>query len=352
MNITFFLKFFSPEFAHSLSIKLLKIKPKPIFKKDIKNIEMLHQRVFGLDFKNPLGLAAGFDKNAEVLKQLLDLGFGFVEGGTATPKPQKGNSKPRLFRLNEDEGIINHLGFNNYGFEIIRKNLNNINLNILRNGIVGINIGKNQSTNNPYEDYLKGLDFLGPLAHYVVINISSPNTPGLRDLQYRGHIEKLAKLLKEKKNDNEKLISTPILLKISPDLNDDELRDIALCSLAMGIDGLIISNSTLNRPKSLKSKYKDEIGGLSGKPIFIDSTILLKKMYSLTNAQLPLIGVGGITNGMECYEKIKSGASLAQIYTSLIYQGPIVVDNIIKQLISCLITDGYKNINEAVGKEV
>ena len=312
LNLLFSLfKLFPPELAHVITLKLLKSKPSFLshtFDDDIK----LHQHLWGLDFKNPVGLAAGFDKNAEVVSQLLDLGFGFVEAGTVTPKQQVGNDKPRVFRLPEDHAIINYLGFNNQGVEFVKKKLERLNINIFSKGIVGINIGKNKDTKNTIEDYCIGLEKLGPLVHYIVINISSPNTPGVRDLQNRGLIDNLVKSLHKIRKNNENLVSKPILIKIAPDINDEQARDIALSSLALDIDGIIISNSTIDRPSTLQSSYQSEVGGLSGKPLFVQSTLILKKMYSLTNGQIPLVGVGGISNGIDCYEKIKAGASLLQ----------------------------------------
>ena len=338
-----------PEIAHSLTLNVLKYK---FYNKIIKDDPCLYQHIFGLDFFNPIGLAAGFDKNVEVINPLLNLGFGFIEAGTITPKYQYGNSKPRIFRLLEDNAIINHLGFNNYGSKYAKVKLEKLKLNILSKGIVGINIGKNRDTSNAIDDYCYCLDELGPLAHYVTINISSPNTPGLRDLQNRGNIENLVKALNKKKELNSSLSSTPLFFKISPDMSEEQIRDIALISLANNINGLIISNTSIERPQSLISKNKNEIGGLSGKPLYIKSTLALKKMYTLTGGQIPLIGVGGISNGIEFYEKIKSGASLAQIYTSLIYQGPKIINRIKSEIISSLKTDGFKNIKDAIGKNV
>ena len=344
-----FMRFFPPEISHSLTIKILKLKySSQIYDDD----PSLHQHLFGLDFRNPIGLAAGFDKNVEVVQSLLNLGFGFVEAGTVTPKPQFGNKKPRVFRLLEDQAIINHLGFNNYGSKYAENKLIKLNLNNLSKGIVGINIGKNNDTNYAVDDYCLGLEKLGPLAHYTTINISSPNTPGLRDLQNRGQIEVLVKALRQRKKEQPNLENKPILFKIAPDLEEEQLRDIALMSLANEIDGLVISNSSIDRPSSLISRNKNEIGGLSGKPLFIKSTLVLKKMYTLTNGQIPLIGVGGISNGIEFYEKIKAGASLAQIYTALVFQGPKIINKIKQEILSCLKTDGFNNIKEAIGKDV
>lgn len=343
------IKNFSPELAHEITIQLLKLNFKQkIFFED----PILHQHIFGFDFFNPLGIAAGFDKNVAVVNPLLNLGFGFVEAGTITPKLQYGNSKPRIFRLKEDQGIINHLGFNNKGAIYAEKQLKKLKLNSLSKGIVGINIGKNKDSLNYLEDYIYCLEKLGPYAHYVTINISSPNTPGLRDLQNRHQIDRLVQVLNSKKDELPSLENTPIFYKISPDMDEEQIRDIALISLANNIDGLIISNSTIKRPNTLKSKSKIEIGGLTGKPLFLESTLMLKKMYSLTNGQIPLIGVGGVSNAFEFYEKIKSGASLVQIYTALTYQGPTIINQILSELINLLKTDGYKNIKDAIGKDV
>ena len=349
-NIIFkLIKRFPPETAHNIILRLLKIYP--YYQKNFED-PILSQHIFGLDFMNPIGLAAGFDKNAEVIDALFNFGFGFLEVGTVTPKPQYGNEKPRIFRLNEDSAIINHLGFNNKGTEYVKKKLKKLNLNSSSNHIVGINISKNKETKNYIDDYNYCLEILGPLAHYVTINISSPNTPGLRDIQNRGQIEKLVKSIKDKKIENDSIVNKPIFFKISPDMDEEQIRDIALMSLANNIDGLIISNTTLDRPIILNSKFKNEIGGLSGRPIFVKSTLMLKKMYALTNGQIPLIGVGGVSNAIECYEKIKAGACLVQLYTSLTLQGPKLVNELLIELANLLKTDGYKNIKEAIGRDI
>ena len=343
------IKIFPPEIAHSITLRLLKLKINTTTQTDHP---ILKQHFLGLDFSNPIGLAAGFDKNAEVINQILNLGFGFTEIGTVTPSPQEGNLKPRIFRLSEDEAIINHLGFNNKGSEKVLKKLKKINVSNLNYGIVGINIGKNKNSEDAISDYCYCLEKLGPFGHYVTINISSPNTPGLRDLQLRGKIENLVKKLQNIQEKLNSIKSKPIFLKISPDLNDEQLRDIALMSLANNVSGLIISNSTVERPTNLNSSHRTEIGGLTGKPLFLHSTLALKKMYTLTNANIPLIGVGGISNGKECYEKIKSGANLVQLYTALTFQGPKIISKIKKELVDLIKTDGFNNVKEVVGKEV
>ena len=343
------LRLLSPELSHTITINFLKY-----FKVRQKNIEdpILAQHLMGLDFANPIGLAAGFDKNAEVINSMFSFGFGFLEVGTITPQPQNGNSKPRVFRLNEDKAIINSLGFNNRGIKKVKKNLTKYQKSNLNNKIIGVNIGKNKNSSEAFSDYLIGLEELGDLASYITINISSPNTAGLRDLQLRGKIEKLIKKIIDKRDEIKNINTKPILIKISPDLNEDQLRDIALISLANNIDGLILTNSTIKREGSLLSINKKQIGGLSGRPLYDSSNIVLKKMFELTNGQIPLIGVGGISSGGDCYEKIKSGASLVQLYTALVYSGPNLVNNMKGNLIDLIKTDGYKNVSEVIGKSV
>ena len=344
-----FLKLLPPEIAHSITLKALKFIK---FKLDTTEDQILHQHLFGLDFSNPIGLAAGFDKNAEVVKSMFSMGFGFVEVGTVTPKPQKGNQKPRVFRLEKDNAIINSLGFNNKGLIKVKKNISKIKNNFARNKIIGVNLGKNKNTLNAVDDYFLGIEQLGDLSSYITINISSPNTDGLRDLQLRGNFENLIKQIVKKREEINSINKKPILIKISPDLNEDQLRDIALISLANNIDGLILTNTSTQRPNNLKTKNLPHKGGISGKPLFENSNKILKKMYNLTNGQITLIGVGGISNGSDCFEKIKSGASLVQLYTALTYSGPLLVSKIKNELIYLIKTDGYKNISEVVGKSV
>ena len=343
------LRLLPPELSHNITINFLKY-----FKVRQKNIEdpILRQHLMGLDFINPIGLAAGFDKNAEVIHSMFSFGFGFLEVGTITPQPQSGNSKPRVFRLSEDKAIINSLGFNNKGIKKVKKNLIKHQKSYLNNKIVGVNIGKNKNSTEAIDDYLIGLEELGDLASYITINISSPNTKGLRDLQLRGKIEKLIKKIIDKRDKIKSINTKPILVKISPDLNEDQLRDLALISLANNIDGLILTNSTVKRDSNLISLNKEKKGGLSGKPLYNNSNLVLKKMYELTNGQIPLIGVGGISSGRDCYEKIKSGASLVQLYTALVYSGPNLINSMKGDLIDLIKTDGYKNVSEVIGKSV
>ena len=343
------LKFLPPELAHSFSIQALKYLN---LKYDNINDPILSQHILGLDFPNPIGLAAGFDKNAEVISSMFSLGFGFIEVGTITPLPQNGNPKPRVFRLEEDKGIINSLGFNNKGILKAKKNLIKLKSSSNKNRIVGVNLGINKNSTDSINDYLFGIESFCNLANYITINISSPNTVGLRDLQLRGKIENLIKQVVLKREKIDSLTKIPIFIKISPDLNDDQLRDIALISLANNIDGLIITNTTVNRPNNLLSKNKNFKGGLSGKPLFQASNKILKKMYNLTNGQIILIGVGGISSGSDCYEKIKSGASLIQLYSALTFSGPSLISKIKKELVDLIKTDGYKNISDLIGKSV
>ena len=343
------LKFLPPELAHSFSIQVLKYIN---LKYDNINDPILSQHILGLDFPNPIGLAAGFDKNAEVISSMFSLGFGFIEVGTITPLPQNGNPKPRVFRLEEDKGIINSLGFNNKGILKAKKNLIKLKSSSNKNRIVGVNLGINKNSTDSINDYLFGIESFCNLANYITINISSPNTVGLRDLQLRGKIENLIKQVVLKREKIDSLTKIPIFIKISPDLNDDQLRDIALISLANNIDGLIITNTTVNRPNNLLSKNKNFKGGLSGKPLFQASNKILKKMYNLTNGQIILIGVGGISSGSDCYEKIKSGASLIQLYSALTFSGPSLISKIKKELVDLIKTDGYKNISDLIGKSV
>lgn len=306
---------------------------------------MLASRLWGLDFPNPVGLAAGFDKNGEVPDAMLGQGFGFVEIGSVTPRPQPGNPQPRLFRLSEDKAVINRMGFNNLGLDAAATNL----AARKAGGVVGANLGKNKDTEDAAADYVLGVERLGPLADYLVINVSSPNTPGLRALQGRAPLEALIGRVKQ-------AVAAlpapkPLLLKIAPDLTPDDRRDIAEVALETGLDGLIVSNTTIARPISLTSPYAKQTGGLSGAPLFRPSTALLGEMYKLTQGRIPLIGVGGIGSGRQAYAKIRAGASLLQLYSALVYRGPALVNAINRELIHLLRQDGLSHIGEAVGAD-
>jgi dihydroorotate dehydrogenase len=331
---------FDPEIAHRITINYLKFAR---FKKP-KLYEVLQSEVFGLNFQSPIGIAAGFDKNGEVAHNLINLGFGFSEVGTVTPKPQPGNPRPRVFRLKDDRAIINRLGFNSVGFSEVKTKLEKIGDNI-----IGVNIGANKNSKDFSEDYIKGIKFFSTLASYITINISSPNTPGLRNLEVLENLD----VLLDKINNLERedlLIKIPILLKISPDLEADNLKYLCEKVLSSKIDGLIISNTTISRDSISTDTL--EKGGLSGKPIFDISTKQLRMAYKYTNGKIPLIGVGGVDSAEKAYEKIKNGASLIQLYTGLVYNGPNLIKDINEDLSSLIERDGYSNISEAVGAEV
>ena len=302
-------------------------------------------RVLGRDFANPIGLAAGFDKNAVVPNAMLRFGFGFVECGTVTPRPQKGNPRPRLFRLAQDRAVINRMGFNNDGMEeaaicLARR---------ARRGIVGINIGANKDTADRVADYRAAFERLAPFADYVAVNVSSPNTPGLRGLQDK---DELARLLAALTTLRARLAPTvPLLLKIAPDLDGHALDDIAGVVLASGIEGLIVSNTTLARPPSLKSAAARETGGLSGAPLFASSTAILREMRRRVGTALVLVGVGGIASGAEAYAKIRAGASLVQLYSALAYEGPGLVLRLQRELVALLVRDGFARLADAIGAD-
>ena len=304
---------------------------------------ILAQRLWGLDFPNPVGLAAGFDKDARAYRNIWQWGFSFVEVGTVTPRPQLGNTRPRLFRLDDDQAIINRMGFNSGGLDKAVTRLSRR----ARPGIVGLNLGKNRESDDATADYEEGILRAGGLADYLVVNISSPNTPGLRDLQARAALDSLLRRLLYTRETTGHQV--PMLLKIAPDLTPAERCDIAEVALDTGIDGLIVSNTTVERPVGLRSRHRGEAGGLSGAPLLAQSTKLLFEMYQLTRGKLPLIGVGGIANAEDAYAKIRAGASLIQIHTALIFQGPRLVSCIKQGLTSLLKRDGFTSITEATG---
>lgn len=334
-----------PEAGHNIAIATLKYGLVQFPK--VRAFPQLTTELFGIKFNNPIGLAAGFDKNAVAISSLLARGFGFIEVGTCTPLAQKGNEKPRLFRLAEDKAIINRFGFNNKGANVFVNNLRGR----PKYGIVGANIGKNKTSTDSTADYLTMLDKVYGLSDYITINISSPNTPGLRDLQGKDMLDNLLGAIIAKRIElNQKKI--PILLKISPDTSTHERADIAEIVLKHGIDGLIVSNTTIGQRDVLLSTHANESGGLSGKPLFRPSTESLRDMYKLTGRKIPIIGVGGIFSGDDAYTKIKSGASLVQIYSALIYEGFALIPRINERLCELLHKDGFKNISDAVGVDV
>jgi dihydroorotate dehydrogenase len=310
---------------------------------------ILATRLWGLDFPNPVGLAAGFDKDAAVYRAMLRFGFGFVEIGSVTPRPQPGNPRPRLFRLPEEGAVINRLGFNSAGHAVVAANL--AGRAALRRGIVGVNLGKNRDSAEAEVDYAAGVAALGPHADYLVINVSSPNTPGLRALQEPAALRRLIDAVAAARQQALPARPPPLLLKIAPDLTAADRQDIAEVALAGGIDGLIVSNTTIARPAGLCGRHERERGGLSGRPLFVTSTELLRDMYRLTGGRLPLVGVGGIASGSNAYAKIRAGASLVQLYTALIYQGPGLVGRLKRELAAYLRADGFRSLGEAVGAD-
>ena len=299
---------------------------------------VLGVRVAGLDFPNPVGLAAGFDKDAEVFGQILRLGFGFTEVGTLTPRPQAGNKRPRLFRLAEDEAVINRMGFNNKGQEAARARLERRK----RGGIVGINIGANKDSVDRIADYADGARAMAPLADYLTVNISSPNTPGLRALQDRAALDELLAAVMEARGD------TPIFLKVAPDLEPADIDDIAAVAMERKLDALIVANTTISRPP-LKSRFREEAGGLSGAPLKALALQRLRDFRSATGGALPLIAAGGIASGEDAFARIRAGASLVQLYSALVYAGPGLARTIAKDLRVLLRREGFRTVAEAVG---
>lgn len=308
--------------------------------------QALATQVFGLDFANPLGLAAGFDKNGEVADQMLALGFGFVEVGTVTLRPQPGNPRPRLFRLPADRAVVNRMGFNNDGLEAVRRRLERRRAEG-RGGIVGANVGPNKDAADPVADCAACVEALAPLADYLVVNVSSPNTPGLRRLQARDALSPLLEACLAARGSAGS--QPPLLVKIAPDLAAGDLEGIAAAALAAPVDGLIATNTTLARPASLRDARRNEAGGLSGRPLFGPSTAILAELFRLTGGALPLVGVGGISSGAEAYAKIRAGASLLQLYTALVYEGPRLVGSILSELAAMLRADGFARVADAVG---
>lgn len=333
-----------PETAHKAAIAYLKTIPAAVRTPYYEN---LNQTICGLDFPNPVGLAAGFDKNAEVPDALLGRGFGFVEVGTITPKPQIGNPQPRLFRLVKDHALINRFGFNNDGIEAC--------LNRLKgrkpNGILGINIGANKDSADRIADYVLGIAAFQPFADYFTINISSPNTPGLRALQTRDALKSLVEAVLQAREKNTAVAerTPPVFVKIAPDLEDEELKAIAAIAISSGIDGLIISNTTLARPIAQTAKHRDEQGGFSGDPLFERSTIMLARIRSLVGPFMPLIGVGGINSAERALAKIEAGANLVQLYTGMIYGGFGLAHHICKDLQGLVAGRRVNSISKLVG---
>lgn len=337
--------------------------------------EILGLEVWGRKFRNPIGLAAGFDKNAEAVEGLLGLGFGFVEVGSVTPMPQEGNPKPRIFRLPKEGAIINRCGFNSEGILVVAKRLgaqhgkrkmeettstlSSSNDEVKQGGkagpgILGVNIGKNKTSEDAAADYVQGVHTLSQYADYLVINVSSPNTPGLRKLQGRKQLKDLIKRVQAARDEMQWAEDgpPPLLVKIAPDLSKQDLEDIAAVALALRLDGLIISNTTISRPDPVNGHpLAKEAGGLSGKPLFDLSTNILREMYILTRGKIPLVGCGGISSGEDAYRKVRAGATLVQLYTAFAYGGPALIPQMKAELAECLKRDGFKSVKEAVGAD-
>ena len=332
-----------PETAHDLAIKSLKFNF--IYKNKIKKNKSIETEIFGKKIPNPIGIAAGFDKDAEVYNSLFKLGFGFVEVGTVTPINQYGNPKPRIFRLEEDEALINRLGFNSSGSEKVRSRI----ISNSPKGLFGINIGPNKDTNNKEEDYLIGLRKFYNLADYLTINISSPNTENLRSFHNEDELSKLLDLVEKEK----KILKTniPIVVKISPDIKDENINIIAELLLKHNVEAVIISNSTDRNRENLSNINKLEKGGLSGKPLEKKSNELINKFYKILKNKIKIIGVGGVDSGQSVYQKIINGASLVQLYTGMVYKGPSIVSKINEELINILENERVKNISDIVGSK-
>ncbi len=334
------------EKAHGLTIKALKSGALPACK--IVRDDALLQSLWGLNFNNPVGLAAGFDKNAEAIEGISKMGFGFIEVGTVTPLPQDGNPKPRIFRAPKHEAIINRMGFPNGGLDIFKTNLA---ATTRKDKIIGINIGMNKAQTNPAADYTTLIHALAPMADYITINISSPNTPGLRDLQSRAPLLALITAIKQALATTCGQNTPPLLVKLAPDLNEDQQKEMAQVATESGINGLILGNTTLDRPEFLPDDFRAQPGGLSGQPLTAKSTQIIHNFYALTNGAIPIIGVGGISNGAEAYAKIKAGSSLVQLYSALVYKGPTLINTINTQLLELLKADGHTNITQAIGAD-
>ena len=337
-----------PETAHTAAVKILKWGLLP--RQNLQDPPSLAVDLWDLQFKNPVGMAAGFDKQGEAVEGLYKLGFSFVEIGSVTPRPQPGNPKPRVFRLLEDNAVVNRYGFNSEGYDSVWQRLRKLRDNRSFGGIVGINLGKNKTSDDAAQDYIDGIKKFSDVADYFVINVSSPNTPGLRSLQSKKDLEQLLTRVNEVRQSIRS--KQPLLLKLAPDLSDSEKQDIAdvILKKESKVDGLILCNTTVTR-NNLTSPLKGESGGLSGAPLTDMATGMISDMYRRTHAAIPIIGVGGIFTGADAYKKIRAGASLVQVYTSFTYRGPPVVGKIKRELNDMLARDGLSSIKDAVGKD-
>jgi dihydroorotate dehydrogenase len=331
-----------PERAHDLAIRTLELGIYP--RSAAPDDPRLAQRLWGLTFRNPVGMAAGFDKNARVFGPLLDMGLGFVEVGSLTPKPQRGNPGPRIFRSAADRAIINRLGFNNDGQDAALRRLGGT-----RSGIVGVNIGAGRDSEDRAGDYVEGIARMSAVADYLTINISSPNTPGLRDLQAPDALDAL--LARVDKARGEQVKRPPLLVKLAPDIADDDLQAIVGVIKARGVDGIVVSNTTLAREGVRDRSFAAEVGGLSGRPLFARATRMLARIYRLTEGEMPLIGVGGIDSGETAVAKIRAGASLVQLYTGLVFEGPKLIGDIKQALVGAVEEAKVENLMPLVGRD-
>lgn len=343
------LKALPPETAHRATITALKLGLGPVAAEP--DDPVLAVTLWGRHFANPIGLAAGFDKDAEVVDPMLRLGLGFIEIGSVTPRAQPGNPRPRAFRLPDHQALINRYGFNNRGHAAAVARLEARRANGAAGpGLLGINVGRNKDSRDPDADYAAGIRAFARLADYLVVNISSPNTPGLRAMQSREPLQRLLAAATAARADS--TARPPLLVKIAPDLTPEDLEDVAEVALAAGIDGLIVSNTTIARPAGLPPDLAGEPGGLSGKPLMQPSTAVLRRMAKLLAGRLPLVGVGGVASGADAYAKIRAGASLVQLYTALAYRGPGLVGEIKRDLAGRLRADGFRSVAEAVGADL
>jgi dihydroorotate dehydrogenase len=341
------LRWFDPEDAHRLALHGLKLLPVARRRPDDDNLAV---RAFGLNFPNPIGMAAGFDKNAEVPDALLRLGFGFVEVGTVTPRPQSGNPRPRLFRLERDEAVINRLGFNSEGAEVVLRRLA---ARAHLGGIVGVNVGANRDSPDRAADYVKLIETFAPVAGFFTVNVSSPNTPGLRNLQQAQALDDLlARVIDARERVRKNAGDTPVLLKIAPDLSLGELDDVVQIARSRRVDGMVVGNTTLARASTLREQSRArESGGLSGRPLFRLSTRMVAETYVRVEGAFALIGVGGIDSGGAALTKIRAGASLIQLYSALIYKGLGLIEDIKNDLSSTLLRTGRDALSEIVGAD-
>jgi dihydroorotate dehydrogenase len=341
------LRLLDAEDAHKLALRGLRMLP---YARPRPDDPKLAVRAFGLNFPNPIGIAAGFDKNAEVPDALLRLGLGFAEIGTVTPKPQSGNPRPRLFRLERDEAVINRFGFNNDGADVVLRRLA---ARAQHGGIVGVNVGANKDSVDRVDDYVRLIETFAPVASYFTVNVSSPNTPGLRNLQQASELDELlARVIDARERVQKHAGASPVLLKIAPDLGLADLDDVVHIARSRGVDGMIVANTTLGRPVTLREQTRmKEQGGLSGRPLFRLSTRMVAETFVRVEGAFPLIGVGGIDSGGAALTKIRAGASLIQLYSSLVYKGVGLIDSIKADLISTLLRTGRDSLSEIVGAD-